>query len=278
MIERGFPNDLPVRPAHSLQLDWWITQRNLINIWLPEGVFSDAGSIEWFLLRDVTDLRWSSAKDGAWESRFAMKDRCEVVTRTTERKDGVDFTIRLTNRSVKTWPNANMPVCVQLATAPDFRDPGLQRTYHHAKDGWRKFAPTDAKPVYPGGCHFFGGMRLRACLESAIGVPTLVGCLSKRPPIPPKGGTPNGCKRLSKHTLSKGNDSGRAEIRASSKCGQWHLSHSFDNAVSVGGNCHESICCVHANPVVGELKPGETKESRGWLHVRKESVNARPLG
>ena len=43
---------------------------------------------------------------------------------------------------------------------------------------------------------------LRACLESAIGVPTLVGCLSKRPPIPPKGGTPNGCKRLSKHTLS----------------------------------------------------------------------------
>ena len=43
----------------------------------------------------------------------------------------------------------------------------------------------------------------RACLESAIGVPTLVGCLSKRPPIPPKGGTPNGCKRLSKHTLSR---------------------------------------------------------------------------
>ena len=38
MIKRGFPKDLPVRPAHSLQLDWWVTQRNFINIWMPEGV------------------------------------------------------------------------------------------------------------------------------------------------------------------------------------------------------------------------------------------------
>ena len=236
MIQRGFPKDLPVRPAHALQLDWWITQRNLISIWLPEGVFSDAGKTEWFLLRDATDLRWTCAKEGTWESHFALKDRCEIVTRTMEREDGVDFTVRLTNLSSRTWPNANMPVCVQLGTAPDLRDPELQRTWHHTKDGWRKFAPTDAKPVYPGGCHFFGGMR-----------------------------------------LGEGNDSGRAEIRVASKCGQWHLSHSFDNAVSVGGNCHESICCIHANPVVGELKPGETKESRGWLRVRKEPVHSPPL-
>jgi hypothetical protein len=55
------------------------------------------------------------------------------------------------------------------------------------------------------------------------------------------------------------------------------VSHSFDNAVSVGGNCHETICCIHANPVVGALPPGETKESHGWLRVRNEPVDAPPL-
>src|SRR5262249_19418884 len=154
MIQRGFPKDLPVRPAHALQLDWWITQRNMINLWLPEGVYSDPGTIEWFLLRDVTDLRWSCGKDGAWESRFERKEHCEVVTRTTEREDGIDFSIRLRNLSPRTWSHSSMAVCVQLATAPDFRDPGLERTFHHTRNGWRKFDSKEVRLAYPGGCHF----------------------------------------------------------------------------------------------------------------------------
>lgn len=233
MIKRGFPKDLSVRPAHALELDWWITQRNFIRVWLPEGVFADAGEVVWFLLREPTDIRWSQITDDVWESRFEKKDACEIVTRTTERADGIEFLIRLKNLSSTTWPNANMPVCVQLATAPDFRDPGLERTYHRSGEGCQKFDPKSVKPAYPGGCHFFGSMSLG------------------------DKGTPGG-----------------AEVRVTSRCGQWHLAHSFENAVAVGGNCHETICCVHANPVVGVVKPGETKEARGWLRVRNEPVDA----
>ena len=58
IFKPGFPDDLAVRPAHALQLDMWVTERNFIDIWLPEGVFSDDNETEWFLLREFTDLRW----------------------------------------------------------------------------------------------------------------------------------------------------------------------------------------------------------------------------
>jgi hypothetical protein len=236
MIRRGFPDDLPVRPAHALELDWWVTQRNFIRIWLPEGVFSDAGKIEWFLLREPTDLRWDCPRPGTWENRFEKPGCCEVVTRTTEREDGIDFVVRLKNLSARIWPGANMPVCVQLATAPDFRDPGLERTHYHTRTGWKRFDAESVRPAYPGGCLFFGGMR-----------------------------------------LDDAGDFDQAEIRVASRCGQWFLAHWFENAITVGGNCHESICCIHANPVVGQLKPGEMKESRGWLRLRKGAMDSPPL-
>ena len=235
MIKRGFPKDLPVRPAHSLQLDWWVTQRNFIQIWLPEGIMTNGETI-WFLLRDVTDLRWSCDADGTWRSRFEMPGRCEIVTETRERDDGIDFLIHLTNRSQQTWRGAHLPVCVQLATAPDFRDPNMERTYFRKGDQWERFTAADVKPVYPGGCHFFGHMK-----ETGNTTP------------------------------------GRAEIRVASKCGAWYLSHYFREATAVGGNCHETICCLHSNPVVGDLNAGESKQLSGWIRVRNEPVSSPPL-
>lgn len=233
MIQRGFPQDLAVRPAHALQLDWWITQRNFINIWLPEGVFADASNCVWFLLREPTDIRWSCDAGGVWESRFTMKDRCEVVSRTREREDGIDMTVRVINLSRDTWPNTYVVVCVQLATAPDFADPRLERTWHHVNGAWRKFDPASVRKAHPGGCHFFGGM-----------------------------------KPEDRATLS------RPEIRVGSVCGRWHLSHSFPEATAVGGNCHATITCIHANPVLGALKPGESKAATGWLRVRHEPATS----
>lgn len=64
----------------------------------------------------------------------------------------------------------------------------------------------------------------------------------------------------------------RPEIRVASKCGQWRLAHWFEQAKSVGGNCHETITCIHANPELGDLKAGEMKEGRGWVRVRKEAI------
>lgn len=235
MIQRGFPKDLAVRPAHALQLDWWITQRNFINIWLPEGVFADASNCIWFLLREPTDVRWSRDANGVWESRFTMKDRCEVVSRTREREDGIDMTVSVKNLSREVWPNTYVVVCVQLATAPDFTDARLERTWYHAGNEWRRFDPSSVKKTYPGGCHFFGAMKQGEKVAS-----------------------------------------GRPEIRVGSVCGQWHLAHTFEGATSVGGNCHETITCIHANPVLGELKPGATKEARGWLRVRREPVTTGP--
>lgn len=222
-----------MRPAHAVQLDWWVTQRNIINIWLPEGVFADDKNIVWFLLRDPTNMRWTSGVDGTLESHCAMKKKCEIFSRTTPRDDGVDLMMRVTNLSDKLWPRTSLAVCVQLATAPDFRDPMLERTYFRAGGSWRKFDPATVKQAYPGGCHFYGGMKP---VDDA--------------PVE------------------------RPEIRVASRCGKWHLSHHFPQAVAVGGNCHETICCVHTNPILETIKPGESKEVTGWLRVRNEPVDA----
>ena len=236
MIQRGFPQDLPVRPAHALQLDWRVTQRNLIPIWLPEGVSAD-GRWVWFLLREPPPLHWTVGGEAECEGRFELNDRCRVVARTAPRDDGIDLHLQVTNLTPAAWSTVRLTVCVQLAAAPDFRDPGLERTWYHTRGGWRKFDPQKTNRSYPGGCHFYG----------------------------------------TDYQPDK-SDVDRFEIRVASPCGRWFFSHCFPQATAVAGNCHESFCCVHSDPVFGPVAPGATGEARGWIRVRNESVDVPPLG
>ncbi|MFM1551464.1 MAG: hypothetical protein ACKJSG_18825 [Lentisphaeria bacterium] len=228
IFKPGFPGDLAVRPAHALQLDMWVTERNFIDIWLPEGVLSDDNETEWFLLREFTDLRWQYDADGGWRSCFEKPGHCSVLATATSRDDGVDLRLQVTNLSDRVWPRTRAPVCVQLAAAPDFRDPALERTCFVAGGSPKAFRADQVERVYPGGCHFYGNMA---------------------------GPRPTGDV---------------SEIRVASRCGRWHLAHGFETADGVGGNCHESICCIHADPLLGELQPGQCGEATGWIRLRRE--------
>ncbi|NQU11225.1 hypothetical protein HQ590_10570 [bacterium] len=155
MIPRGFPDDLPVRPAHMFELDWFVTQRNQIHIWAPEGVTVN-GRLLWFLLREPPAMQWTAVGTEGWESRFEVRDRCRVAARELPRDDGIDLELEATNLGPETWQETQLTVCVQLAAAPDFRDPELERTYYHTAPGWRKFDPRRVHRSAPGRCHFYG--------------------------------------------------------------------------------------------------------------------------
>ena len=224
---RVFQTISPCARRTPCKLDLWVTERNFIDIWLPEGVLSNDDQTVWFLLREATDLRWQYDGAGTWQSSFEKAGQCAVEATVTTRDDGVALQLQVTNLTGYVWPRAQAPVCVQLAAAPDFRDPALERTRFLAADNWQVFRADQVRRTYPDRCHFFG----------AMGVPEAAG----------------------------GN-----EIRVASRCGGWHLAHYFETASGVGGNCHESICCIHANPLLGELHPGQSGVATGWIRLRRE--------
>lgn len=234
VIPRGFPQDRPIRPGNSLDLDWFVTQRNLIRIWAPEGITAN-GKLQWFLLREPPPITWAPLGTEGWESRFEIPGRCGVVTRARPRDDGIDLELDATNLGTMPWTGTRLTVCVQLAAAPDFRDPGLERTYHPTPQGWQKFARDEVRDsVPPGRCTFYGTA-----------------------PAPGTG------------------EAGPAEIRVGSVCGKWHLAHWFCEARGVIGNCQPGFCCVHANPELGTVAPGATATARGGVRVRRGAVDER---
>jgi len=138
----GFPTDWPVRPANLLQLDWQAHTRNLINIWLPEGVHADGGRVL-FILSEEVSFEFARPSADEWVLTFTKPGAVALRGACRNMQDGVALSLELTNLSDRVWENVRGGVCVQLAAAPDFVDLALERTFIVA-DGALAAAPQPA--------------------------------------------------------------------------------------------------------------------------------------
>jgi len=218
----GFPGDWPVRPANFLQLDWQAHTRNFIHIWLPEGVAIPGGDAV-FILREVVDFRFTLPEPELWVVSYeksgviALRGECRAIT------EGVALALAITNLSETAWEETRPGVCVQLAAAPDFADPALERTV----------SVTDGRlcPMAP---------------------PEHVGLTAHyHPSAPPTENFIAVASRLPGFVIA-----------------QWWEGP----PISVGGNSHPSIACLHAQPAFGRIAPGETVRREGRLYLMPGTV------
>lgn len=63
-------------------------------------------------------------------------------------------------------------------------------------------------------------------------------------------------------------------IAVESRCGEFVVAQWWPGAPRVGGNCHGSIACIHAQPTFGPLAKGESTTRTGRLYLMAGSVEA----
>lgn len=149
----GFAGDRKIRPANTFQLDISAPNRNFINIWLPECVSCDTGMLS-FMPWGEDRIVWKNDGDNRTCSRSDISSQLRIESVAEEVDFGVKLEMRLSNTSEAVLRDVTVHSCIQLAAAPDFRDPGLERTFWRSNGQWARFKVTSE--VQDGRCIFYG--------------------------------------------------------------------------------------------------------------------------
>ncbi len=133
-----------------MQLDWTAATRNVLNFWLPEGIFKDEKREFMFMLlrEDVSCNYHRTDGDGVRYDFEKPGLRLQGATRPIQ--DGVEMEMTIDNLSEEVWGKVMPGVCLQFHSAPDFYDPERHNTFY-VSGGEIRFMDTDT-----GGEHFYG--------------------------------------------------------------------------------------------------------------------------
>jgi hypothetical protein len=144
--------------------------------------------------------------------------------------DGVKLRIAVTNLSEQTLPESPAIVCIQCAAAPSFADPLLER-YFYVSGGEIVYFQPPYEDV---------GARLFSTIGHQVG-PREQFWHNPEPDFP--------------------------FIGMQSTDGRWVLGHSWKTSRAIWGNCHPAIACLHADPMIAAIAPGDTFGTFGVLYV-----------
>lgn len=224
----GFPEDYPIRPSNTLQLDWYASTRNMIDIWLPEGVgCAERGSLL-MILHEEADFRFERQAKGSWRHEFEKPGLLRLVAVTRPIEDGIEMELAITNLSAEGWTDVSAGVCVQFHAAPDFLDPERRRTFYLVDGRLRPLSgPTFSDPYEIN--RFFR--------------------TSKDPADP----------------AYPAADVGFIAVEAAD--GKHTAALWWEGSKVVGGNAHPATACIHADPQFGDIKAGATATCKGRLYL-----------
>lgn len=100
---------------------------------LPEGiVFYDEGGAFAILMCGHTPTDWSRAHDGTLSHRRTLDDTFEYQVFAKPSGDTLHLRATVTNVSSRALTRIEFSPCIQLAAAPHLKDPALNRTFYHA--------------------------------------------------------------------------------------------------------------------------------------------------
>jgi len=129
-FKRGYPDDLPIRPANLIQLDWHASTRNMINIWMPESVSSSSHGTLVMILREPVNYHFTRTGEDCWSYWFEKPGVLRLEGGLGAIEGGVAMALEVRNLSGQLWYDVSAGICVQLHAAPDFYDPNRERTFY----------------------------------------------------------------------------------------------------------------------------------------------------
>jgi len=223
---------------------------NLVRVELPEVAGSTNRALHYYVpTLGAPPIHWQPGGPGVWRFRSERPNDVAVEGLMELGDEIVNMTLSISNLGERVFEGVGAGVCVQLAAAPSFRDPERRRTVVfesgspvslydiEQRDGFRglKYLAKGAEPA-PG---FAPGE------------------------APPKG------QEWARSSCFQPDE---ALVCVASPSGQWTLGLMCQDSRYVFTNPMGCLCCIHADPVFGEIRPGQSVTRRGWIVI----VNAPP--
>lgn len=157
----------------------------------------------------------------------------------------IDIGISVSNLSDGVWEKVNLFTCFAYFTAPSFNDPDLTRTYFPvAAHTWKPVADLFAEHDPGDGPYTFFRVRDGPSL-SDLWV----------------------CRQIRQNHPQ---EVSRGAVCVVSSCGQWVAGMTSARPAYVFNNRRE--CCIHADPLLGTIEPGETMQGVSTVHIFRGSV------
>jgi hypothetical protein len=210
---------------------------NQFRFWLLEAVCTwDHGP-----LGDNKELyanaRWS--RDGSSVRQTSQVPRLYSYTLFIKPAiDKMDLQIQLTNESPNSWENTVLPACFQLNESPSFCDWEGERTFVVVDGRYRAITQTNrVEPV-----------RWQNYLLTERELPLQNGLVYGHQPLSPQ--------RVSNGLIGVLSKDGRSVAGVIWNC----VGYVFYNQ-------HPDFCCIHSQPLLGHMKPGQTKRVKGTFYL-----------
>ena len=228
---------------------------NVFKIAIPEVVSDAEGPIvPWAHNPDTWEFSRESAR---WKT--TIPDMARVEAEVEFRKGQIETRVKLTNLSTRTWRRTNVFTCLTYADAPLFNDPALERTY----------VPT-GNWTSPGGWVPLGSLFATAGPKSGAYTffPVLGG-----PPLDELWLYRVIQKPAHRQVLSK------AFGCVVSKDGKWTIGMTTMNPAYFFNNRskrveHQDGVCIHADPLLGEVAPGQSAEGISTIYIVEGKLDA----
>ncbi len=154
----GFPGDYPVRPANLLQIDWFASTRNMINLWLPEAIGCRNLGTLLFILHEDVGFRFERTAEGHWRHTLVKPGCLSFEAVTKEIPSGLAMELAVTNLGGRDWESADAGICTQFHAAPDFYDPERRRTFY-LSGGKMRMMTGPVNSTAEDACRFYGPTR-----------------------------------------------------------------------------------------------------------------------
>ena len=153
---KGFPTDYPLRPCNQMQFDWWVVTRNILTIWMPEGIGAREPGRLLELLREDVSFVYDRTSEGWWRHGFTKPGVMRMEGVFEEIRDGVRLVLAIENLSDRDYRGVHATVCLRFPTAPDFYDLERERTFYVSGGQVRTFAEARLSGPENGACIFYG--------------------------------------------------------------------------------------------------------------------------
>jgi hypothetical protein len=213
---------------------------NIIRIDLPETAGTVDRRVSFAPVLGMPPVHWKSDGAGGW-THETETPALKAVGKLHFEDDTVVMSLAITNRMDKPLKDFGAAICLQLASAPLFRDLTRQRVFFFA----------DGKPVS------FHEMEKRDGYTSLRAL-TKTGAKREEP-----GPHPGMFANISRIIADDG------VVCITSPDGEWTLGTLWENARHVFNNPGATLACIHSDPIFPEIAPAETQTARGWMVILK---------
>ena len=236
-------------------MGWRFWQRGQESLRLVSADFSGDAFLlmlpECVLDRESGYFFWCSdlAPTGAWHAHGAsgavrvatLPEMAEYQASLNCRPGLVTFRLSIRNLSQRRWRQAAGVVCLRLSEAPTFADGELVRTYMRSRDEFVCLAGTNHSYGNP-----YFSVYLCAGMEPAAAWSEPGALWTARREVPDDG-----------------------FVATLARDGSGVIGLLWEPAHDVSCNSSEQFRCIHSNPLIGDLNPGETATCRGCACVSR---------